>query len=153
MIRPAVPEDSPAIADLWLACTAEVAVHESIYQPGLSRTALTELRHAELSCGRILAWVAETGGRLAAYATCRLEHGQALFAPRRYLHVIDLDVAPAFRRRGLSRRLLACVEQFARQQAVTRIELAYAHGDPRSSAVWARHGFRPHLVVAHKKLP
>ena len=44
------------------------------------------------------------------------------------------------------------VEAYAKAQEVERIELSVAFADPRAKEVWARHGFKPHLLLMHKTL-
>lgn len=163
-IRPAGPEDAAAMAALWHICTAEVAAHEPIYTPHMDHPTLTALLADELATGARFGWLAQADipvdennplsakSALAGYVTCRMEDELPLFPPRPHLYVIDLDVAPAFRRRGVSRLLMGNVEAFARARGIERIELAVAAADPRARSVWEAHGFHPHLVMMHKDL-
>ena len=148
-LRDATLEDAGAIAQLWLEATAEVAAHEPIYIPAISHADLTARLTQELR-EEVKAYVVYSGDTLAAYVTFRLEHENPIFTPRRYLFVIDLDVSAAFRQRGLSRLLMEQVEAYAKAHEVHRIELSVALADPRAKEVWARHGFKPHLVMMHK---
>ncbi len=147
--RPIVPSDAPAIARLWLVCTAEVAENEPIYTPGISDEALAGKLGAEFAQGTRFGWVVETGGRLAGYVTCQVQEASPLFLPRQHIYVHDLDVAPAYRGLRLSRVLMQAVERYARTRGIQRIELAVVFKDPRSRAVWERHGFQPHLLHLH----
>ncbi len=151
-VRPATPDDALVIAQLWRTCTGEVAAHEPIYTPALSVPELAVLFGEVLATGRCTAWVAEADGMLAGYVTCRVEDEAPVFRARKYVYVIDLDVAPEFRRRGVSRVLMAEVERHALALGIRRLELTFAVADPRPAAVWARHGFRPHLIHMHKDL-
>jgi hypothetical protein len=90
---------------LWLACTREVAEVEPIYTPAVTHDELWELLLRELKSNTHFGWVAFDGETLAAYVTCRIEHESDLFVPRRFIYLIDLDVAPAHRGKRLSRRL------------------------------------------------
>jgi ribosomal protein S18 acetylase RimI-like enzyme len=170
LIRPAGPEDAAAMAALWHICTAEVAVHEPIYTPHMDHATLTALLAGELATGARFGWLAQADNpaaennplaetnpvadesTLAGYVTCRMEDELPVFPPSPYLYVIDLDVAPAFRRRGVSRLLMGATEAFARARGIARIELAVAAADPRARAVWEAQGFQPHLVMMHKDL-
>ena len=144
--------DAPSMAQLWLEATAEVAAHEPIYTPVVGLANLAERLSDELRKEVKRAFVVYAGDMLAAYVTFRLEHDLPLFTPRRYLYVIDLDVSAAFRRRGLSRLLMSRVEVYTKSQGVNRIELSVAFADPGAKEVWARHGFKPHLLVMYKEV-
>jgi len=151
-LRELTPADAGSVAALWLVCTREVAETEPIYTPAVTHDELEELLSRELQSGARLGWAAFDGERLAAYVTCRIEQESAAFAPRRFVYIIDLDVAPTYRRKGLSGRLLSQVEGFARSKGIDRLELAFAAADPRARAVWERHGFQSHLVYMHRRL-
>jgi GNAT superfamily N-acetyltransferase len=150
--RPIVPNDAAAIARLWLICAAEVARNEPIYTPAISDEALAGRLRAEFVNGSRFGWIVETNGKLAGYVTCQLQEEAPVFVPRKYLYVHDLDVAPAYRERRLSRKLMQAVEQHALSQGIRRLELAVVFRDPRSRAVWEKHGFHPHFVQLHKDL-
>jgi GNAT superfamily N-acetyltransferase len=151
-VRRIDPEDAAAIAALWIACTAEVAANEPIYTPAISWERLTERLRSAFVDGRSYGWVAEAGGRLAGYVTCRIGEETPVFRPRRFIYVADLDVAPQWRRRSVSRLLMAAVERDARAQGITRLELGVVYRDSRSRAVWERHGFQPFFLQMHKDL-
>jgi GNAT superfamily N-acetyltransferase len=151
-IRPASVEDAAAIAHLWLTCTAEVAANEPIYTPAITAEDLASRLRSEFGSGAKFGFVAEVDGHLAGYVTCEIQDESPVFVPRRYVYVCDLDVAPEHRGRGLSRVLMREVEREAAHRGISRLELAVAYGDPRSRAVWERHGFQPHFLHLHKEL-
>ncbi|WP_319407572.1 GNAT family N-acetyltransferase [uncultured Desulfosarcina sp.] len=152
VIRSIVPDDAEAIAMLWLLCTAEVAENEPIFSPNVSAEALAETLRTEFNAGTRFGWIVEVGGGLAGYVTCQVQEEVPVFSPRKYIYVNDLDVAPAYRQRGLSRVLMQEVTQYARSQGIHRLELGVVWGDPRSRRVWERHGFKPHILYLHKDL-
>ena len=152
VVRPIMPPDASAIARLWLTCTAEVARQEPVYTPGISADALTERLRAEFTAGRKFGWVADAGDTLAGYVTCLTQTEAPVFVSRNFVYVVDLDVAPEHRKRGLSRLLMQQVEDYARSHGIERLELSVAYRDPRARAVWERHGFQPHLLQLHKDL-
>ena len=148
-LREVTPDDASVMVQLWLEVTDEVAAYEPIYTPAISHADLT-VRLAKALREELKAYVVYSGGTLAAYVTFRLEQENPIFAPGRYLFVVDLDVSAAFRRRGLSRSLMEKVEAYAKMHEVHRIELSVTYADPRAKEVWARHGFKPHLMTMHK---
>ena len=113
---------------------------------------MSERLAKELREGSKKAFVVFADEALAAYATFRIEEEIPIFAPRRYLYVIDLDVSAHFRQRGLSRLLMGEMEAYALTHGIRRIELSTAFADPRAKAVWERHGFTPHMLLMHKDL-
>ena len=151
-IRIALPGDALEIARLWQQCTIEVARLEPLVTPDISEAELTDRLAGELASGTIFAWVAFQEQQLASYVTCRFEGESPFFVSRRYLYVMDLDVAPQFRGRGLSYRMMAEVEAFARENGVGRLELAFVTKDPRPQEVWQRHGFKPYCTHAYNDL-
>lgn len=151
-LRTGTAQDAAAIAELWLSATAEVAAHEPIYTPDIGHDDLARTLAEAFQTGEMQAYVVYTGTTLAAYATFRVEEETPKFVPRRYLYVIDLDVSPQFRSRGLSRRLMERLERHAKAQGIYRLELTTAFADPRAKAVWERQGFKPHLLFMHKDL-
>ena len=88
-IRLATSEDAKAIAQIWLEATAEVAEKEPLYTPAISEADLTERLSQELKDGVKKGFVAYASTDLAAYVTFREELECAIFAPRRYLYLID----------------------------------------------------------------
>lgn len=151
-VRKIVPGDGRAIAELCLGCTAEVAERESIYLPAVTAEELANERARGFDARRRFGWIAYAEYRLAGYATCAFQRESTFFVPREYLYVHDLDVAPEFRRRDVSRALMEYVEGCARDEGVRRVELGVVWNDPRSRAVWEKHGFEPHFVCMHKDL-
>ncbi len=152
VVRPIVSRDAAPIAGLWLICAAEVALNEPIYTPDISGDTLTGMLQTEFAQGSRFGWVVETNGKLAGYVVCQIQEEAPVFAPRKYLYVHNLDVAPAYRGRRLSHKLMQAVEQHALSTGIHRLELAVVFRDPRSRAVWEKHGFHPHIVHLHKNL-
>ena len=151
-IRPIQLTDLPTIAELWLRCTQEVALNEAIYTPALNHTDLTNFLIEQFNLQKRFGWLALQQAQVVGYVTCEVQTESELFTKRNYVYVHDLDIHPAFRRQGLSRLLMNCVEAYARLNGIKRLELAVVYNDSRSRSVWKSQGFEPHLMVLHKKL-
>ncbi len=151
-LRPATPDDTSAIAQLWLEATSEVAKHEPIYTPNLTQSELAKRLKTELESGSKKAYVVYAGNDLVAYVTFRVENESPVFSPRQYVYVIDLDVSAKFCQQGLSRLLLAEIESYAIVNRIKRIELSVVFADPRAKVVWEHHGFKTHMLLMHKEL-
>lgn len=151
-LRLAVADDAAKIVQLWLENTHEVAKLEPIYTPALDQQSLARDLQIALAQEKLAAFVIYQGDALAAYASFRLETSEPQFVSRRYLYVIDVDVAPAFRQQGLSRKLMTALEKHAVSLGISRLELSVMAADARARTVWERHGFKPHLLQLHKDL-
>ena len=150
--RPIQLTDLPIIAELWLRCTQEVALNETIYKPALNHTDLTNFLTEQFNLQKRFGWLALKQAQMIGYVTCEAQSESKLFTKRNYLYVHDLDVHPEFRRQGLSRLLMNCVETYARLNGIKRLELAVVYNDSRSRSVWEFQEFEPHLMVLHKNL-
>ncbi len=151
-IRQATLEDVPAIAKLWFENTHEVAKLEPIYTPSINPDEASLRLEHDFNSGTKSAFVAYQGTDFAGYVTYKIDEEDSAFNPRRFIYLIDVDVATAYREQGLSYKLLAEVEAYARMQGIMRLELSVMTADNRAKEVWQRHGFRPHLMLLHKDL-
>jgi len=128
-------------------CAEHAAFEGAAFAPGHARWPLSRLlfgRRPRLRC-----LVAETGGRLAGYATYAAE--VSTWRAASYLHMDCLFVREAFRNAGLGRRLLERVAAAARAQgcrivewqtpswnadAIRFYERAGAKGSPKVRYAW-----------------
>jgi GNAT superfamily N-acetyltransferase len=150
--RPIRLDDLTTVATLWLQCTQEVACNEAIYTPALNHTDLTHFLTEEFTQKQRFGWLALVQDQIVAYVTCQLQTESQLFVRRDYLYIHDLDVHPQFRRQGVSRLLMHCVEGYARLNGIKRLELGVAYNDPRSRRVWESYDFESHFIVLHKNI-
>jgi len=82
-----------------------------------------------------VAIVAEAApGRLAGFVAAR-KHAN------RTAHIITLDVLPAWRGRGLGRRLMLCCEERLRAAGVRKVRLETAVGNRRAQALYRSLGY------------
>jgi ribosomal protein S18 acetylase RimI-like enzyme len=79
--------------------------------------------------------VAQEKGSVLGCAGLRLRPGHVA-------EVTRVFVVPAARRRGLGSRLLACLEDHARQHRVSRLRLDTRHDLIEARRLYARHGYR-----------
>ena len=77
--------------------------------------------------------VGERADELAGFAMARRLDGVA--------HLIEIDVDPAFQGRGLARRLIAAVEDWARDRALRELTLTTYRDAPWNAPYYARLGF------------
>ena len=151
-LRAITTDDALCIASLWRVCTAEVAQHDAQFAPVLSDEIWAEKLSSALEQQQRFGWLLHNDTQIAAYVLCQWQQGSPFFAPQLSLYISDLDVAPAFRGRRLTYQLMQCVEHYAREHQVFRVELSVALADPRPQQVWAKHGFTPYLANLAKYL-
>jgi ribosomal protein S18 acetylase RimI-like enzyme len=92
---------------------------------------------AERTASRTSAqWVLDAGDRFVGTMSCvRDEMGR--------VHVVGVYLAPAYRGRGLLRRMLDEVAEWARERGVTTLALEVAKENERAVAAYRRLGFTP----------
>jgi ribosomal protein S18 acetylase RimI-like enzyme len=149
-IRPARAGDAAAIAALW----REVDALHARVAPGFFREtigdshALTAVRRAlaQAGTGRDRAvLVAELDGEvvgfvdLAVYETPPSPERR----PRRRGHVDELVVAPARRRRGIGRALMAAAAEWARGRDAEQLLLTVWEGNGEAEGLYRALGYAP----------
>jgi GNAT superfamily N-acetyltransferase len=102
-----------------------------------------------------LCLVAECDGLVVAYAGCSLVIDEDMWtdpAWSRSVHLQEMFVDPAFRRRGIARRLIAEVEAHARRLGVPRVLVSANASNPESCGAYRASGFAEHKILFEKKL-
>jgi ribosomal-protein-alanine N-acetyltransferase len=120
-IRPAVPADGPALVAIERRCFGDPWSEASF------REALTS--------AWTFALVAETGRGVAGYLIGREAAGAG--------EVLNLAVAPEFRRRGIGDALLQAGLGSFRRSQVEEVFLEVRESNTSARALYSRHGFRP----------
>lgn len=85
------------------------------------------------------ALLAEHETSAIGFATCFL--GYSTFQARPLLNIHDIAVVPAWRGRSVARRLLAAIDQLARQLGCCRLTLEVRADNPRARAIYEATGF------------
>ena len=89
----------------------------------------------------------EVGAPPAVVATLRAEIRRAGAGAPPLGFITEVFVEPAFRRRGLTRSLLARAEGFLRENAIAEVRLETQLGHAAAEAFWRRQGFQPFRTV------
>ncbi len=143
-VRPAEPEDMPALLALSQAWAAEGITY------GYSPTGREEF--AGYRC-----WVAEAGGEVVGYAGGEADTARRDIeiqqAGERYFELEELYVCPDFRGRGVGQLLLARVEEDARREGLAKLMLNAANRNHAPLLrFYLREGMTPHSFRMFKRL-
>ena len=115
LIRPAVPSDLPAVAELLLASAVDQGSRESLV---VDADAL--LRDGFGPHPRFYLLVAESDARLIGLALYFFNY--STWISTRGLYLEDLYVSPDFRRHGVARDLMRRLAQIAKQEGCGRFQ-------------------------------
>jgi ribosomal protein S18 acetylase RimI-like enzyme len=146
--------DATHIASLWLTGAAESGKTETAYLPQVSQPAYAAIIAGDLASTACIGWGlfdAKTDS-LLAYLTAKITMPEPEFAQTPYLHLLDLDVHPQQRRRGLGAKLIATARAYAETQKLGSIEVNWLSEDAQASAFWLSQGFGQFLVRGRYRL-
>jgi ribosomal protein S18 acetylase RimI-like enzyme len=145
-IRQARNQDLEAVLDLWEEMMDFHAGLDERFEPApddrdIFRDTLREWIAGEER--RVMVAVAE--GRIIGYTIGVITENPPIFKMRLYGHVSDICVAPAWRRKGVGRRLFAALRKWFRRHGLTAVQLNVAAFNPASQAFWRGLGFDDYM--------
>ena len=153
-MRPAHGDDVPALAALCavvheLHVTARPAAFNPVEADGARR--FFQFFLAE-ELGPVL--LAEVDGAPAGYVVVRKQSspGNIFARERRWLEIDQIAVAPAFRRRGVGRALVARVAAMAAESGFDELELTTWAFNAEAHAFFESVGFAPRTLRFARKL-
>ena len=112
------------VADLG----AVVAIEDSVYPHPWTRGNFSDSLAAGYHC-----WIVECGGEIAGYTVVMVAAGEA--------HLLNLNMAAPWQRRGIGREALAFVLKLARDYGAERILLEVRPSNGAAIALYASAGF------------
>lgn len=136
MIRPARPDDAPAILEFWNPVIRDTLV--TFHATEKTEAELRETIAAKPLAGHAF-FVAEEDGAILGFAS----YGQFRAGPgyaKAMEHTIILS--PAARGKGVGRALMAAIEDHARAQGYHTMVAAVSGGNPQGRAFHAALGYR-----------
>lgn len=146
-IRPAVPDDIPAINRLLREV---LRVHHS------ARPDLFRAEGKKYSDGQILGiisdpdtpvFVYELDGEVAGYVFCQLRHQESgCLMPLTTLYIDDLCVDASLRGRGIGRALYERAVALARERGCHNVTLHVWEGNPSAKAFYESLGMSPQYI-------
>jgi GNAT superfamily N-acetyltransferase len=154
-IRPVAPHDQSAIARLWEALTdyhVRLDPRLPTAVPGAAENyAARLLERRDDSYTRT--FVAEVGGLVVGYILgAIIEMQPDLFEYVDSGFIADVFVHPAYRRRGIARRLVETMNGWFAGQGVARVEWQVASLNPDAIQFWEAVGGQPVTIRMQKSL-
>jgi GNAT superfamily N-acetyltransferase len=156
-LRHATPADRDALERLVAALQDDGRRYDPALATGERVTAMGSLdaMMAYAAQDQGLCLVAECAGEVVGYAGCCLVVDEDMWTDpdwSRSVHLQEMFVDPAFRRRGIGRRLIAEVEAHARRLGVPRVLVTANASNPESCGAYRASGFTDHKILFEKKL-
>ncbi len=153
-IRRAQPEDTEAIVPLW----QELArLHAELAPDAWGLNEEAEARYREYLA---TAWqdehrrlfVAVREGIVVGYLAAVKSERAPVFKANTCGVIGEICVAPAARRQGVGKALVAAALEWFREEGLPLAELGYATDNPMSVPFWEGLGFRPYLRKGIRRL-
>lgn len=152
VIRPATPEDLPAVGAAWLQLQEfHLSLGLAFELPG---DAIEKwLASFQRSLGRFsFVWVAETAGHIEAFLLARIKQSPAFLGGAQVGEISDLYVGEALRGSGVGTKLVeAAMHKFGELQ-VQSVEVQIQAGNDAGLAFWYKQGFDTDLTLVRKVL-
>lgn len=151
--RRATNGDLAAVTALWI----ELTRHHAALDPhfALRPQADAEARRlleAQLRDPDTAILVAGEPDRLDAFAIACVRRAPPIHPETCRAEITDLYVAPARRRGGWGRALVAAATRFARERGAERVEVHVSPRNPEAQAFWRAEGYGAHMHVLHRRL-
>ncbi|MCP4571794.1 MAG: GNAT family N-acetyltransferase [bacterium] len=151
-VRSALPEDIPAIVDLWVEFMDFHTTLDPDFVRGQDSVAhWTEYVTGLLDAADHCVLVADDEDVLAGYIVAIAKEIPPYRTIRKYGYLQEIGVARRFRRQGVGRRLVAAAEEWMRAQGVPHAEVRIYVNNDASQRLFRSAGFAPHTEVLHKK--
>jgi GNAT superfamily N-acetyltransferase len=93
-----------------------------------------------------------TGDPPDAFAIANVRRAPPIHPEICRAEITDVYVAPAQRRRGAGRALVAAATGWARCRGAERVEVNVSPRNPEAQAFWRAQGYGPHMDVLHRRL-
>lgn len=88
-----------------------------------------------------VSFLAEPSGKAVGILRCIDAAGSSLLCPARYSYVASVHVAPAERRSGILRLLMAEADAWSRERGLREMRLHNAADNPLAGRAWEALGF------------
>ena len=136
---------------LWI----ELTRHHAALDPHFALRSGAEdearrLLEAQLRDPDTAIWVA--GDPPSAFAIVDVRRAPPIHSETCRAEITDLYVAPAHRRRGAGRALVAVATRWASARGAERVEVHVSPRNAEAQAFWRAQGYGAHMEVLHRQL-
>jgi ribosomal protein S18 acetylase RimI-like enzyme len=152
-LRRATNGDLAAVTALWIELTHHHAALDPLF--ALRPEAGVEVRlllEAQLRDPDTAILVAGDPGAVFAFAIACVRRAPPIHPETCRAEITDLYVAPARRRAGWGRALVAAATSFATARGAERVEVRVSPSNPEAQAFWRAAGYRAHMEVLHRRV-
>jgi ribosomal protein S18 acetylase RimI-like enzyme len=141
------------VTALWI----ELTRHHAALDPHFALRAGAEqearrLLEAQLRDPDTAIFVAGDAGAIYAFAIACVRRAPPIHPETCRAEITDLHVAPARRRRGAGRALVAAATRWASARGAERVEVRVLPQNPEAQAFWRAQGYDPHIDVLHRRV-
>jgi GNAT superfamily N-acetyltransferase len=146
--RRAKPEDTPAIAALWMEMMGEHAERDPRF--GISaegEAAYREYVEGILGNPDVAVYVAESDGAPVGYTIALILENPSVFQMRKYGFIGEMIVTKDFRRSGLGRELWDRARRWFLRKGIGVAQLNVSVVNPSGKEFWESVGFRDFLEI------
>jgi GNAT superfamily N-acetyltransferase len=141
-IRQATEGDIESITELWQQLVDYHAQLGPNWAPAPDRAEhFVRFLADQLAKEEVLILIAEVGGQPVGYCHAAIGSRPPIFEQTEHCLVLDLVVAESDRKRGTGGRLLAAIEDWARDRGVRRIEVGVACSNSAAVSFYSNRGF------------
>jgi GNAT superfamily N-acetyltransferase len=149
--RRATQGDLAAVTSLWIRLTEHHAGIEPRFalRPG-AEAEVRRLLDAQLRDPDTAIFV--VGEPPDGFAIVDVRRAPPIHPETLRAEITDLYVAPAQRRRGSGRALVAAATRWASARGAERVEVNVSPRNPEAQAFWRAEGYGEHMHVLHRRL-
>jgi GNAT superfamily N-acetyltransferase len=152
-VRRATRADLAGVTALWLELTRHHAAFDAHFalRAGADGEA-QRLLEAQLRDPDTAIFVCADAGAISAFAIACVRVAPPIHAETCRAEITDLYVAPARRRRGCARALVAAATRWASGRGAERLEVHVSPRNSEAQAFWRAAGYGEHMSVLHRRL-
>ena len=148
LIREATQSDIEDVVFLWTMLQKE---HE-LLEPRLRMSRSAEQRWRTDYPGWVRSnvhgvFVAEVDERIVGMITVHPYWPAPIYEERKEAYINDIIVHPDYRGRGIARKLVKAVQEWAQERAISRIRAGVIAANPEALAFWKKIGAEPFYVT------
>lgn len=145
-IREALPADLDVVHGLWVEFAREMDGVDPVYRLAPSfEDQGRDFMHDAIADDFAHVHMAYDGERAIGFAVIRLQFPHGLFQQKPLVHISDVYVQPAYRRRGVATALVTHGITYAKKKGVDLVTLSVLAANP-AAGLYEKLGFKPHRL-------